>query len=211
MTRVKICGVTNADDARLAVDLGASYLGLNFYEQSPRYVTFREAEAIARAVEGRTSLVGVFVDRPLHEVVRLVGDLELDLVQLSGDEPPRDVAGLAAFALKAFRTGRPPSQAELDVYRDFWGIVLDAPHEKLYGGTGEVWSYAAAAAPQLAGRRVFLAGGLGPDNVRRAVEVACPFAVDVCSRIEAAPGVKDRQLMEKLFEEVRNAEIEDRP
>lgn len=211
MTQVKICGVTRADNARLAVELGADYLGLNFYDQSPRYVTLREAEAIVRAVDGRTKLVGVFVNRPLPEVVKLMGDLELDLVQLSGDEKPRDVAGFAAFALKVFRTGRPPSRTELAGFLDFWGIVLDAPHETLYGGTGEAWSYALAAAPLLSGRRVFLAGGLGPDNVRRAVCAARPFAVDVCSRIESSPGIKDRKLMEKLFEEVRHAEIENRP
>lgn len=211
MTRVKICGVTNADNARLAVELGADYLGLNFYEKSPRYVTVREAEAIARAIDRRATVVGVFVNRPLHEVVRLVGDLELDLIQLSGDEQPGDAAGLTSFALKVFRTGGPPTVAQLDAFRDFWGLLLDAPHEKLYGGTGEGWDYARAKAPRLAGRRVFLAGGLGPDNVRKAVELARPFAVDVCSRIESSPGIKDRKLMEKLFEEVRHAEIENRP
>lgn len=203
--RVKVCGVTDPANALRTVELGADYLGLNFYRASPRFVDVQRAREIAAAVRGRVTLVGVFVNHPSGEIEETAERVGLDLVQLSGDEGPEQVAPFAGRALKVFRTGGLPGPEALAAYGGVWGILLDAPHAALYGGTGEPWNYPGSS--DLAGRRVFLAGGLGPDNVRRAVAASRPFAVDVCSRVESSPGIKDPELLCRLFEEVRNGEI----
>jgi phosphoribosylanthranilate isomerase len=202
--KVKICGVTDPANALAAVEMGADYLGLNFYRNSPRFVTASQAREIAGAVGGRVPLVGVFVNALTGEIAETVEHVGLDLVQLSGDEGPDAAAPFAARAIKAFRTGGLPGEEELAAWSEAWGVLIDAPHGTLYGGTGEEWDYGAATA--LAGRRLFLAGGIGPDNARRAVEAARPFAIDVCSRVESAPGIKDLELLRRLFQEVRHGE-----
>lgn len=203
--KVKICGVTDPANALAAVELGADYLGLNFYPGSPRFVDAGRALEIARAVAGRVPLVGVFVNAPAGEIEEIAGRVGLDLVQLSGDEGPEAVAPFAGRALKAFRTGALPDREEIASYGDLWGVLIDAPHGSLYGGTGAAWDYGSASG--FSGR-LFLAGGLGPDNVRRAVETARPWGVDVCSRVESAPGVKDLELLRRLFLEVRHGETQ---
>ena len=203
--KVKICGVTDPANALAAVELGADYLGLNFYPGSPRFVDAGRALEIARAVAGRVPLVGVFVNAPGGQIEEIAGRVGLDLVQLSGDEGPEAVAPFAGRALKAFRTGALPDREEIASYGDLWGVLIDAPHGSLYGGTGAAWDYGSASG--FSGR-LFLAGGLGPDNVRRAVETARPWGVDVCSRVESAPGVKDLELLRRLFLEVRHGETQ---
>lgn len=207
---VKVCGVVDPGNAVLAVDLGADFLGLNFCASSPRFLTPARAREIADAVRGRVPLVGVFVNAAPEEVAEVSDRVGLDLVQLSGDEGPEDVAPFAGRAIKVFRSGGDPSPEALAPYAGTWGLLFDAPHGTLYGGTGVAWSYEAVAGTvqRLPGRRVFLAGGLGPDNVRRAIEVSRPFAVDVCSRVESAPGIKDPELLRRLFQEVRYAQAQ---
>jgi phosphoribosylanthranilate isomerase len=204
--KVKVCGVTDPANALAVAGMGADYLGLNFYPGSPRCVGLERAVEIADAVRGRTQLVGVFVDAPSAEVERIAGRVGLDLVQFSGGERPDAVAPFAGRAIKAFRTGGVPGAGELDAYGAVWGVLIDTPHARLHGGTGIAWDYGSLGgdAGGLAGRRLFLAGGIGPDNVRRAVAAARPWAVDVCSRVESAPGIKDLELLRRLFQEVRH-------
>jgi phosphoribosylanthranilate isomerase len=203
--RVKICGVIDPGNARQVVDLGADYLGLNFYPPSPRFVEIDRAREIADAVRGRVPLVGVFVNRPRAEIEEIVERVGLDLVQLSGDETPADLAPFADRAIKVFRSGGAPGSEALAPYESAWGWLFDAPHRALYGGTGAAWDYGRVAGLGT-GRRVFLAGGIGPDNVRSAAEAIRPHAVDICSRVESAPGIKDIELLERLFEEVRDVQ-----
>lgn len=204
--KVKICGVTDPANALAAVELGADYLGLNFYPGSPRFVDAGRALEIAGAVAGRVPLVGVFVNASAAEIEEIAGRVGLDLVQFSGDEGPEAVTPFAGRALKTFRTGGLPGREEIAAYGALWGVLIDAPHGSLYGGTGMAWDYGSVreGAPE----RLFLAGGLGPDNVRRAVETARPWGVDVCSRVESAPGVKDVELLRRLFLEVRHGETQ---
>ncbi|HEY0783042.1 MAG TPA: phosphoribosylanthranilate isomerase [Thermoanaerobaculia bacterium] len=207
--KVKICGVTTAENALLAVESGADFLGLNFCAASPRFVDAGRAREIAAAVRAggfRGELVGVFVDRPAAEVAAIAAQVGLDRLQFSGDEAPETIAPFAARAIKAFRTGGDPGEDALAAYEDCWAVLFDAPHRALYGGTGESWAYAAVAPLARSGRRVFLAGGLGPDNVRQAIAACRPYAIDVCSRVESAPGCKDPELLRRLFEEVRHGE-----
>jgi phosphoribosylanthranilate isomerase len=209
--KVKVCGVTDPANAAAAVELGADYLGLNFYRGSPRFVEVGRALEIAGAVGGRVPLVGVFVNAPAAEVEEIAGRVGLGLVQFSGDEGPRDVAPFAPRAIKAFRTAGMPRREAAAAYGPVWGILVDAAHDALYGGTGTGWDYASLAegAAELSGR-LFLAGGIGPDNVRQAA-AARPYALDVCSRVESAPGIKDLGLLRRLFEEVRHGETQTPP
>jgi phosphoribosylanthranilate isomerase len=204
--KVKICGVTDPANALAAVEMGADYLGLNFYPASPRFLTIERAREIAGAVGGRVPLVGVFVNASPDEIAETVEKVGLDLVQFSGDEGPEAVAPFLERAIKVFRAGRLPGREELAAWSAVWAVLIDAPHRSLYGGTGEEWTYDEVneAAAALAGRRLFLAGGIGPDNARRAVEAARPWAIDVCSRVESAPGIKDPELLRRLFQEVRH-------
>jgi phosphoribosylanthranilate isomerase len=214
--KVKICGVVDPENARLAVELGADFLGLNFYPASPRFVDAARAREIADAVRGRVPLVGVFVNAAPSEIAAIVDSVGLDLVQLSGDEDEATVGLFAGRAIKVFRTGGDPGAAALAPFAETWGLLFDAPSQAaggLYGGTGVAWGYETAAriARRLSGRRVFLAGGIGPDNVRQALAVVRPYAVDVCSRVEKAPGIKDPELLRRLFQEVQHAQAPPAP
>ena len=213
--KVKVCGVTSPADALAAAELGADYLGLNFYRPSPRYVEPGRALAIAEAVRGggrQVPLVGVFVNASRSEVESIDESVGLDLLQFHGDEEPGFVAPFAGRAIKAFRTGGLPGPDELAAWEGVWGILADAPHDTLYGGTGAAWDYARAGSIATdAGRRLFLAGGLGPDNARRVVESVRPYAIDVCSRVESRPGSKDLELLRRLFQEVKHGETQTPP
>lgn len=219
--KVKICGVTTPEDARFAMELGADFLGLNFYPPSPRFLSTPRAREIADAVGGRIPLVGVFVNRPREQIERLIAEVGLDLVQLHGDESPEDVAHLGGRAIKVFRRARLPEQRELVLYPDVWGFLFDVPHETLYGGTGRSWSYEEVASLELARRvghrPVLLAGGVHPGNVADIRDAAAvsgllermTLGVDVCSGVEAEPGIKDRRQMERLFEALRDGAVTD--
>jgi phosphoribosylanthranilate isomerase len=210
--RVKVCGVTDPANALAAVELGADYLGLNFYPGSPRFVGVERALEIAGAVAGRVPLVGVFVNAPAAEVEEIAGRVGLDLLQFSGDEGPEAVAPFASRAIKAFRTGGSPGREAVAAYGGLWGILIDASHDVLYGGTGAAWDYGVlrGGAGALPGR-LFLAGGIGPDNARRIAAGVRPYALDVCSRVESAPGTKDLDLLRRLFQEVRHGETQTPP
>lgn len=210
MTRplVKICGVTTVADALAAVELGADLVGLNFHPPSPRCLDPGRAAEVAAAVRergaGRVRVVGVFVDRPRREIEAIDAAVGLDLVQLHGDEPAAEVAAFGGRALQVLRLppGAAPPAADLDAalaaHPAAWGFLFDVRHESLYGGTGESWRWRAVAG--LADPRPRLvAGGIRPENARRALDESGAAGVDVCSGVESAPGVKDRGKMARLF------------
>jgi len=220
---VKVCGVTTVSDARLAVELGAAYLGLNFYPGSPRHLSIERAREIADAVEGRALLVGVFVNAPASEVQEIAGAVGLDLLQFHGDESPETLEPFASRAIKAFRG----STDEADRFGQVHGFLFDSPPAAAsvssfsplellsfsssplpLGGTGRVWDYSLLAPliSLLAPRPVFIAGGIGPDNVRSALSLSGASFVDVCSRIESSPGMKDPDLLSRLFLEIASYE-----
>jgi phosphoribosylanthranilate isomerase len=210
--KVKVCGVTDPANAAAAVELGADFLGLNFYPRSPRYLEVGRALEIVGAVAGRVPLVGVFVNAPAGEVEEIAGRVGLDLLQFSGDEGPEAIARFTPRAIKAFRTAGMPRREEVVAYGAVWGVLVDAAHGSLYGGTGAAWDFASAAAGAAElPARLFLAGGIGPENARQAVAGVRPYALDVCSRVESAPGIKDLGLLRRLFEEVRHGETQTPP
>lgn len=206
--KVKICGVTCAEDARLAVELGADYLGLNFHPPSPRYVDPERAREIARRVRdgsaaGRVGLVGVFVNRPRAEVEEIAETVGLDRVQFHGDEGADEIAPFADRALKVLRVRGRLDAAAAAGWEGVWGLLLDTRHPRLYGGSGESWDFASLGRAEHLHPRLFLAGGLGPGNLGAAL-AARPWGIDLCSGVESRPGRKDRRLLEQLFEEIEH-------
>lgn len=200
MVRVKICGITNIEDALQAVEAGADALGFVFHEKSPRYVFPEQAAAIVKALPPFVQAVGLFVNAEPDFVNATLDQCRLDLAQLHGDEPPEYCDQVNRRVMKAFRVKDIESLDPIKNYR-VAGHLLDAWSPAAYGGTGLTFNWDIAKIAEKYGP-VILAGGLTPDNVRQAVERVAPYAVDVSSGVEAAPGKKDP---EKVREFIRQA------
>ncbi len=203
--KVKICGATTPADARLAVDLGADFVGLNFYRPSPRWIDVERAARIRRAVGDRAQAVGIFVNHTREQVEAIDRAVGLDYLQFSGDESPELVARFSDRAIRVRRVGGAAAAPAGIPEEDCWAVLIDRAHDRLYGGSGESWDYAAAADLALApaggrARRVFIAGGIGPGNIAEvAAAVPGAYAVDTCSGVESSPGHKDRAKLQQLF------------
>ena len=188
--KVKICGITSLADARLALEAGADALGFVFYEPSPRYVSPEEAAAIIRQLPPFPLKVGVFVNAPQDLVFTAMGQCRLGLLQFHGDESPDYCLQFGLMSMKAFRIETPDCLQRLADYpTDAW--LLDACAPGKPGGTGQTFNWDLAVQAMKLGRPVFLAGGLTPENVADAVRRVRPYAVDVSTGVEAAPGRKD--------------------
>lgn len=196
--KLKVCGLTSLEDARAAVDCGAEYLGFNFYPKSPRYIAPPSARAIIERLPDDIISVGVFVNesRPedVVEILRLSG---ARMAQLHGDESPDYCASVGVErVIKALRVADDfEARRVLDYPAS--AILLDAFDPKLYGGTGRTanWAIAREAARLT---KIFLAGGLSPENIVEAIQAVEPFAVDVNSGVESAPGRKDASKLQAL-------------
>ncbi|QJX00945.1 phosphoribosylanthranilate isomerase [Frigoriglobus tundricola] len=211
MVRIKICGVTSSEDARRAADAGADAIGLNFYNKSSRCVTPQQAAAVVRALPAFTVAVGVFVGTPLRQVCAVAYQLGLRGVQTYDDQPPgedtfpfahvpsfrvKDATGLEhvrRFVDAATALGRAPT-----------AVLIDSYVEGQMGGTGHraPWELLRGFDP---GVPVVLAGGLTPENVAEAIATVRPWAVDVASGVERAPGVKDPERMLRFVQNARSA------
>jgi phosphoribosylanthranilate isomerase len=189
--RVKICGVTNSEDALAAVDAGADALGFMFYESSPRNVPLKVAAEIIRHAPPFVSKVGVFVNASEETVRRAIGECGIDTLQFHGEETPEFCRTFLPLKIyKAFRVENLDSLRALPAYRtDAW--LLDSFVAGKAGGTGATFNWALAVESKKLGRPIILAGGLTPENVADAVRQVAPYAVDVSSGVEAAPGKKD--------------------
>jgi len=207
MTRVKVCGITNVEDALAALDAGADMLGFNFYARSPRYVTPAEARKIIERLPEGVSCVGVFVNESAPaEVERIAREAGLGAVQLHGDETPEYCQSLRDLTtIKALRVGAEYNVESAAAY-DTDAILLDAYVAGERGGTGHTFDWALATLTRERVRRLFLAGGLNPDNVAAALAAVRPYAVDVCSGVETAPGRKSLPLMRRFVESVKEVD-----
>jgi phosphoribosylanthranilate isomerase len=208
MTRVKICGITNAGDARRAVELGAWALGLIFWPDSPRACPPEEAEAIGSELRRRVELTGVFVNATLDEVAERADHASLSVLQLHGDEGPAYCREAARrTGCKVMKAVRVRDAAQVNGLRAFHTDfhMLDAYVPSSPGGTGESFNWELARLHR-GPVPVVLSGGLTPDNVGQAIEVARPFAVDSASGTEAEPGRKDPAKLEAFFRAVEAAD-----
>ena len=189
MTQVKICGITNSDDARVAVEAGADMIGFIFYPPSRRYVTPEQAQAIVASLPPALPAVGVFVNEDAETISRIVRTTGVQWVQLHGDESPELCRQLPWRVIKTFRF---TAQMRPEIMRHYAvdALLIEGFHDSLYGGGGAQADWQQVAALHTYGR-IMLAGGLTPENVHEAVRTARPYAVDVCSGVEATPGKKD--------------------
>jgi phosphoribosylanthranilate isomerase len=203
--KVKVCGITNAEDALAAVEAGADALGFIFYEKSPRYVVPGVAANIIAELPPLVTPVGVFVNEGLATVRSIMDTCGLAMAQLHGDENVSYCRELARPAMKALRLRDRGSLLALAEYQGRGGVrgfVLDTFSELAYGGTGQItdWGLAAEVAKSTP---LLLAGGLTPDNVTEAIRTVRPYGVDVSSGVESAPGKKDHAKMRAFVDAVR--------
>lgn len=201
--KVKICGITNSEDALAAVDLGADMLGFNFYEKSPRYIPYEQAIQIIKKIPTSIDTVGVFVNPTPTELKRIVEGGFLNWIQLHGDETPefcRSLTWTNARLIKAIRV-RTAEDIQKAYEYPVDAIMLDSYDKNLYGGTGKPFDWSLIGNLH---RRLFLAGGINPDNAVQAIQIGI-YCIDVCSGIESAPGKKDYIKMKQLFDNIHQA------
>jgi len=190
--KVKICGITNAEDAAAAAEVGADMVGFMFYDKSPRHVSIAAASAIARILPAHIVRTGVFVDAEEDLVLQAIRECGLNLLQFHGNEAPDYCLQFGLMSMKAFRIRDADSLKHLPTYQtDAW--LLDSYSPAQYGGTGERFNWNLATEARKWGKPIFLAGGLTPENVRLAVQQAQPYGVDVSSGVELGPGKKDHE------------------
>jgi len=202
IVKVKICGITNYEDAAAALDLGADLLGFNFYPESPRFIPPDKAVQIINKLPAFIDLAGIFVNASVDQIHETINLCQLDWVQLHGDETPEFCNEFLSHNIKVMKALRVKEQADIEKADDYFtdAILLDAFDPEKYGGTGLTFDWNIIGH---IGKRVFLAGGINPDNAVEAVKLGV-YGIDVCSGIEAEPGKKDHQKMKKLFENIRH-------
>jgi len=199
--KVKICGITNKDDAVWAINYGADFIGLNFYKESPRHISLSNVAQWIAQIPSFAQTVGIFVNETKENIVKAVDKLGLKGLQLHGDESPQFVKELKAafqvqnrpiFIIKAFRIHDESSLPQLESFgkaADYFLLDSMVPGE--VGGTGARFKWDLAVEAKKFGKPIFLAGGLNPENIREAVKKVAPFAVDVASGVEKSPKRKD--------------------
>jgi phosphoribosylanthranilate isomerase len=201
MTLVKICGITTLADAMVAVEAGADALGFNFYRPSPRYIRPEKAREIIDRLPESILKVGVFVNEDVESVARIATEANLSAVQLHGDETPEYCHELAGqYVIKVFRAG---DGVDVETY-GVDAILLDTKDDLLRGGTGRVFDWSIAQRTNDSTPKLFLAGGLSPENVAEAITTVRPYAVDACSSLEESPGRKDHTRVRAFVKAVRS-------
>ena len=209
MTFIKICGITNVDDALAAVAAGADALGFNFYKPSPRYVTPQAAREIVARLPLSMLTVGVFVNEESPQSVRnIANEAGVTALQLHGDEPPEYCRELGKdrYVIKTFAVAHDFDVRKIQPYEveEVEAIMLDTKHNSLRGGTGRVFDWSVAKEVNEFVPKLFLAGGLSPENIEEAIATVRPYAVDACSALEDEPGRKNRERMRAFVEMARS-------
>ncbi len=203
MIKIKICGITNLDDALAAVNYGADALGFNFYKKSPRYIEPQKAAEIIAQLPPFIVPVGIFVNEREDRIRETVSLSCIQGIQLHGDETPEFCQRFGPRVIKAFQVKNKESLKHMLHYR-VGAYLLDSYREGMRGGTGTTFDWHLAVVAKTFGR-IILAGGLTPGNVVEAVKLVQPYGVDVCGGIERDKGVKDHAMMKTFITEVRRA------
>ncbi len=202
MIKIKICGITNLDDALLAIEYGADALGFIFYAQSRRAITAEKAKGIIDKLPPLTLKIGVFVDEKPEIIRDTMNRCRLDGVQLHGSETPEFCRLFRRRVIKSFK---PESDQHIEGIGDYDvdAFLLDSYHPDMAGGTGTTFDWELAVAAKMFGKPVILSGGLNPENVADAVRLVTPYAIDVASGVESFPGKKDPEKLKNFIEQAR--------
>lgn len=212
MTKIKICGITNYEDAQNAIDLGADFLGFNFYNKSPRYLDYHKSNDIIQKLNGKSKIVGVFVNETIEKINQICNHCNPDLIQLSGDEDINFIEKLRKLTnkkiIKSFRIKNEINKinSKLINYFNSDYVMIDTFKEGFYGGTGK--SFDLNTIKDIDNKKLFLGGGLNEKNVNAAIKKLNPFAVDVCSSIEYVHGKKDFSKMKQFIGAVKCRKVE---
>jgi phosphoribosylanthranilate isomerase len=200
--KIKICGMTNIDDALLAVDLGADALGFIFYKESKRYIRPERAHEIILKLPPFVTKVGVFVNQGLDEIKNIKEEAGFDIFQLHGDESPDFCKRLGREVIKTIRVREDIDPKGIESYH-VQAILFDTYSAKGYGGTGKSFSWEILENLN-ASKRIILSGGLSPGNVAEAIRIVNPYGVDISSGVEDYPGKKNPEKLKKFIEAARN-------
>jgi phosphoribosylanthranilate isomerase len=195
--KVKICGITNIDDALLCESMGADYLGFIFYPKSKRYLTTKTASSIIKELYTSTQKVGVFVNESSDVINKTAALLQLDFVQLHGDESPDFISSIKVPVIKAFRVNDDFDFGIIDQYGKMIIPLLDTFTKDSFGGTGKTFNW--NIIPEKLTNNIFLSGGISSSNLAYIYENIQPFAVDVSSSLESSPGKKDTKKINEFF------------
>ena len=207
-TRVKICGLTRAEDARAAVRQGADAIGLVFYPPSPRAVDIEQALAVLQGLPPFVTVVGLFVNERWERISEILHRVPIDRLQFHGDESPQECAGYGRPWIKAVRMRDGVDLPALKArYSEASALLLDAYQPGVPGGTGSAFDW--ERIPRELAGEIILAGGLDGDNVERAVREVCPYAVDVSGGVEQAKGIKDADKIAAFMRGVRRGDYRD--
>ena len=202
MVRVKICGITNIEDAYAAVECGADALGFVFYSGSPRVITPEAAKSIISLLPPFVTIVGVFVDKEKTELENIASYVGLDVIQLHGSESP-DVCNVNRKAIKAIRVKELSDLEPLSRYKTVSAFLLDTYSPSAIGGTGQIFNWEIAVEAKKFGR-IILAGGLTPENIEEAIKIVRPYGVDVATGVEGGEkGKKDYKKLRLFIERAR--------
>jgi phosphoribosylanthranilate isomerase len=202
IAKVKICGITNYNDALAAVSAGADVIGLNFYEKSPRYITPDAAAEIVSKLPAFIDIAGVFVNETFEKIQQTIEICQLTWVQFHGDETPEfcnQFRSINVKTIKAIRVKEPADIKQADLFNTD-AVLLDAFDPSKYGGTGISFDWNVVGNIH---KRIFLAGGINPENAEKAVKLGV-YGIDVCSGLESEPGKKDHEKMKQLFDNIRH-------
>lgn len=197
--KIKICGITNYDDASLCANLGADAIGFIFYDKSKRYVPPEKVKKIIEATPPFLLKIGVFVNEKTEIINRIAKDIKLNMIQLHGDELPEDVEKISLPVIKAFRVSDNFDFTILDKYESC-NYLLDTFSKTDFGGTGDKFNW--NKIPYQLKSKIILAGGISIKNIKQVSEEISPYAVDISSSVEVKPGIKDHKKLKKLFEKI---------
>lgn len=203
MIKIKICGITNLEDALVAATAGADALGFNFYKKSPRFIEPSRAAEIIEQLPPFTVPVGIFVNEREDKIREILASTGIQAVQFHGDESPEFCQRFGGRVIKAFQVKDKESLKNMAHYR-VGAFLLDSYREGVRGGTGVAFDWHLAVVAKTFGK-VILAGGLTPENVAEAVKLVQPYGVDVAGGVEKEKGIKDHAKLRKFITEVRRA------
>lgn len=200
--KVKICGITNLEDAEAAIDAGADLLGFNFYPQSPRYIEPEKAQKIISKLPAFMDIVGLFMNASYDTIRETMDHCSLNWLQLHGDEEPQFCHSLSLLNLSTIKAIRVRDYSDIKKAEQYFtdAILLDAFDPEKYGGTGLRFDWNIIGHIN---KRIFLAGGINPDNVVEAIKLGV-YGIDICSGVESRPGKKDHKKLKQLFENIRH-------
>jgi phosphoribosylanthranilate isomerase len=201
--RVKICGITRMEDALAAAEEGAAAVGFIFFRPSPRYIAPADAGRIIESLPPFVCPVGVFVNQHRADVLSTIEQTGIRCVQLHGDESPAETAGYPVPVIKSFRAADDFDPTRIVSY-SLPAYLLDASVPGMYGGTGKTFDWKIAQEASRYGR-IILSGGITPENVALAARTVHPYAIDVSSGVESSSGIKDRERIKTLFENIRTS------